>query len=312
MIIQTTSGGTATYSLTVNHGSGSGNYAAGTTVNIVAATAPSGQVFDRWTGDVANVVNVNAASTSIVMPAGNAMVTATYQTSSSGGTGGTFSFLPVEDAYLQGTTRFNDAHLKVEAGYRVSYLKFNVSGLSGTVQSATLRLQENGDVGRGTLRVHRGSHNNWTETTLSTANAPAENGQVGTFTGAVTSAQVVSMDVTPLVTGNGTYSVIVKMDAGGNDVWFGSAESSRRPQLIIQTTSGGTQTVAGAFPPQLEVAWDPTAGKWQLIWPGSNWVLQEAMGLESAWTDVHPPASSPYPVATGDDHRFFRLREADQ
>jgi hypothetical protein len=110
------------------------------------------------------------------------------------------------------------------------------------VQSAALRLQENGDVGSGTLRVHRGSHNNWTETTLSSANAPVENGQLGTFTGVVGSGQVVSLNVTPLVTGNGTYSVIVKMDAGGNDVWFGSEESARKPRLIVETTSDATIT----------------------------------------------------------------------
>jgi dienelactone hydrolase len=154
----------------------------------------------------------------------------------------TLSLVPVDDAYLQGTTRFNDNYLKVEAGNRVSYLKFNVSGLSGTVQNATLRLQENGDVGSGTLRVFRGSHNSWTETTLSSANAPLENGQVGMFTGTVTSAQVVNIDVTPLITGNATYSVIVKMDAGGNDIWFGSEESARKPQLIIETSGTGTVT----------------------------------------------------------------------
>ena len=84
LIIQTTGGGPVTYGLTVNSGSGSGNYAAGTSVNIAAAAAPTGQVFDRWTGDVANVGDVNAASTTIVMPAANATVTATYKTAGGG------------------------------------------------------------------------------------------------------------------------------------------------------------------------------------------------------------------------------------
>ena len=153
--------------------------------------------------------------------------------------------MPTDDAYLQGTTRFNDAYLKVEAGRRVSYLKFNVSGLSGSVGSATLQLRENGDLGSGTLRVYRGSHNSWTETSLSTANAPGENGQLGTFTGAVAAGQVVSVDVSSLITGDGIYSVIVKMDAGGNDIWFGSEESTRKPQLIVETVGGvGTSTYA--------------------------------------------------------------------
>ena len=67
------------YTLTVNSGSGDGNYVAGTSVNIAANSAPAGQQFDKWTGDVSNVANVNAASTSITMPAANATLTATYR-----------------------------------------------------------------------------------------------------------------------------------------------------------------------------------------------------------------------------------------
>ena len=44
--------GGGTYTLTVNGGSGSGSYDAGTIVNIVADPAPVGQEFDQWTGDV--------------------------------------------------------------------------------------------------------------------------------------------------------------------------------------------------------------------------------------------------------------------
>jgi hypothetical protein len=66
------------YTLTVNSGTGSGSYSAGSSVDLVAASAPSGQEFDRWTGDVGNVANVNAATTTLTMPAADATVTATY------------------------------------------------------------------------------------------------------------------------------------------------------------------------------------------------------------------------------------------
>ena len=208
----------------------------------------------------------------------------------------------------------------------MSYLKFAVSGLSGTVQSATLRLQENGDVGNGTVRVYRGSHHSWTETTLSTANAPAENGQVGTFSGAVGSAQVASLDVTPLVTGNGTYSVILRLDSGGNDIWFGSEESSRKPQLVIQTsgTSATTQSLTANLGSDddstiglenlrgfLETIWDPTEGQWLIGWSGAAWVLQETRDLNAPWTDVTPSPSNSHRVIMAGEHRFFRLRAAN-
>ena len=67
------------YQLSVNSGIGDGQYAAGNIVNIVADAAPTGMVFDRWTGDVSTVANVNASSTSITMPANPTTITATYR-----------------------------------------------------------------------------------------------------------------------------------------------------------------------------------------------------------------------------------------
>ena len=215
------------YLLTVNGGSGSGSYTAGTVVNLVADAPPNGQVFDQWTGDTTEVADINAASTTLTMPAGDATVTATYRTVSSGGT---FSFGPTDDAFLQGSTRFNDAYLKVEAGYRVSYLKFNVSGLSGNVQRATLRLQENGDLGSGTVRVYRGSHNGLDgNDARRRATRRLENGQVGLTRGAVGSGQVVSVDVSSWITGNGTYTAIVKRTPAGTTSGSGRRKAAASP-----------------------------------------------------------------------------------
>jgi len=66
------------YRLTVNSGSGDGQYQAGTVVGIQADAAPSGKVFAGWTGDVAAVADASAAATTITMPAAAAEVTATY------------------------------------------------------------------------------------------------------------------------------------------------------------------------------------------------------------------------------------------
>ena len=67
------------YTLTINNGSGSGDYTSGTVVDISADAAPEGQQFAQWTIDVANVANVNSASTTITMPASSATLTATYE-----------------------------------------------------------------------------------------------------------------------------------------------------------------------------------------------------------------------------------------
>jgi uncharacterized protein YjdB len=67
-----------TYALTVENGSGDGNYEAGAERTITADNAASGYTFDAWIGDIANVADVNAASTTITMPAAAASVSATY------------------------------------------------------------------------------------------------------------------------------------------------------------------------------------------------------------------------------------------
>ena len=69
-----------TYTLTVNSGSGSGSYEAAAGVNITADAAPSGKVFDRWTASGGgSFANANNASTTFIMPAGAATVTANYK-----------------------------------------------------------------------------------------------------------------------------------------------------------------------------------------------------------------------------------------
>ncbi|PWU09485.1 MAG: hypothetical protein C5B50_27290 [Verrucomicrobia bacterium] len=68
---------TSLFYLTVVNGSGSGSYAAGTTVNITANTPGTNQTFAGWTGYT--VANAAALSTSLVMPSNNVTVAASYQ-----------------------------------------------------------------------------------------------------------------------------------------------------------------------------------------------------------------------------------------
>lgn len=67
------------YVLTVNGGSGDGSYEPGTEVGITADVPAPGMKFDAWTGDVANIADINAADTTITMPSGTTEITATYK-----------------------------------------------------------------------------------------------------------------------------------------------------------------------------------------------------------------------------------------
>ena len=74
----------APVAVTINNGSGSGTYNGNSRVDIFANPPPAGQVFDRWTGDIA-VFGANAplapslAHTVITIPATPVTLTATYK-----------------------------------------------------------------------------------------------------------------------------------------------------------------------------------------------------------------------------------------
>ncbi|HYP15419.1 MAG TPA: DUF5060 domain-containing protein [Bryobacteraceae bacterium] len=67
------------FPLSVSGGSGSGSHPAGAQVPITAADV-SGRVFDQWVGSVAGLQNAYSPSTTFIMPAAAATLTATHKT----------------------------------------------------------------------------------------------------------------------------------------------------------------------------------------------------------------------------------------
>jgi hypothetical protein len=68
-----------TYTLTVNGGTGDGVYTNGQQIEITAGIAPTNQVFDRWTGDTQGLASITSSPTTVIMPAQNVSLTATYK-----------------------------------------------------------------------------------------------------------------------------------------------------------------------------------------------------------------------------------------
>ena len=88
---------TTTYAVTVNNGTGSGNYAAGASVTIIADAPENGKVFDKWTtSDGVTFANASSTTTSFTMPAKPVTVTATYRDME---TVATPTFSPEGDTY---------------------------------------------------------------------------------------------------------------------------------------------------------------------------------------------------------------------
>ncbi|MCK5907790.1 MAG: T9SS type A sorting domain-containing protein, partial [Flavobacteriales bacterium] len=70
------------YTLTVTEGSGSGDYDLGAKIEIVANDPPSGQIFDKWVGDIEYLEFPEATTTMVNMPSNAVTVEATFRTPS--------------------------------------------------------------------------------------------------------------------------------------------------------------------------------------------------------------------------------------
>jgi len=150
---------------------------------------------------------------------------------------------PTDDAYVnkdKSTTNFGAAiTLRLKKGSTLrSFLKFAVSGLSGAVQSAKLRLRvtvasNDGGAVYAVLNNYSGTTTPWTESGLTHSNAPSTGGTPLATIGSVSVGQWVEFDVTPAITGNGTFSFGLK-SASSTTVQYSSKEGADKPELVIQ------------------------------------------------------------------------------
>jgi PKD repeat protein len=131
-----------------------------------------------------------------------------------------------------------------DAGLRIeSYLRFDVSGISGTVQSATLRLYAVSDPTIDGPAVYP-TGNDWSETGITWDNRPAPTGSAMADVGAAPVNSWVELDVTPLVTGNGSVSFVLAQTST-DGVTFYSRQGGYKPELVVQSVSDPVVMAAG-------------------------------------------------------------------
>ena len=166
----------------------------------------------------------------------------TYTADGSGGGGGTYRFAPEADSWVDeaapGTNNGTSARLRTDTSpdRREAFLRFAVNGLTGSVTSAKLRLYASDGSSNGPA-VYAAS-NDWSETGVTWTNRPATIGGAVDDLGAITKDTWVEWDVTPLVTGNGTYTfAIIPTSSDGAD--FHSREGANKPQLVVTTGEPG-------------------------------------------------------------------------
>jgi hypothetical protein len=165
--------------------------------------------------------------------------------------GASLTLTAVADAYVradQSGTNFGKATQLASNGSStttmISYLRFDVTGLSGPPASATLSYYSRST---GTTRTAvRPVTGDWSEDTLTYATRPAYGAAIST-TAALTAGTWASADVSSVVTGNGSYSFALTTTATATR-YADSRETANPPQLLVTETTGPTPTPTASTP----------------------------------------------------------------
>jgi glucose/arabinose dehydrogenase len=205
-------------------------------VNARTQTDGSGQqwAFSSWSDG-------GAAAHTITTPPSAATYTATFRPVT------VRSFAPTADGRVEEgspSTNFGTStKLRADGGVDPdveSFLRFSVAGLSGSVQSARLRLFVPGTTDSGTVdgpAVYK-TNTSWSETGITWANRPARTSGATDDKGAISAGTWVEYNVTPLVAGNGTVSFVLATSSN-DGINFDSREVSdplHRPKLVVTTS----------------------------------------------------------------------------
>ena len=148
-----------------------------------------------------------------------------------------FTFTPAADAYVSssssGTNFGSSSQLRVDGSPVLrSYLRFDVSGVSGSVTSATLRVFAKSRHSSG-FEVRDVADDSWGETTITFDTAPAPGALLGN-SGALTAGTWVEIDVTSYVTGDDAYSLALTAVTNTN-LRLDSRQGTNAPELVIET-----------------------------------------------------------------------------
>ncbi len=159
--------------------------------------------------------------------------------------GGSATFNPVADSYVDAsaptTTHGTLTSLRFDGSPVVrSYLRFNVSGITGTVASATLRVWANTAQTTG-YDAYSVADSTWGETSITGANAPPFGGTKLGSSGKITAGTWTSVSVTPAITGNGTFSLGLST-TNSTAVSLSSREGLYPPQLVIVSSGSGSSS----------------------------------------------------------------------
>lgn len=150
---------------------------------------------------------------------------------------------PVADSYVE--ERFPDAthgsedRIRIDGHFpQTAYLRFDLTGLTGVVQSAVIELDVRNESNVGGT-IHSVSDNTWDENTLTFNNSPVIDGPALDTLGPVAKNDIVQMDVTQAINGGGIYSFAI-VSSSTNGVQYRSREGLTGTPVLIVNLGGGS------------------------------------------------------------------------
>ncbi|WP_026810765.1 CBM96 family carbohydrate-binding protein [Arenibacter latericius] len=159
----------------------------------------------------------------------------------------TTTLTPIQDVYLQGSSRYNSSIIRLEENNRTGYLMFDLSKIEGEITSANLEFTISSDPGYGTIEVYLGNTTDWTESNLTSQNKPNPDVFLGSINKSypLGSKEKISLKVESIDTKK--TSLILK-HKNGNDLALSSRTTSSSPKLTVTYSSSSTTAPEASKP----------------------------------------------------------------
>lgn len=221
-----------------------------TATNTVAPTATATATSTIAPTNTATI-GPSPTATNTAVPTQTATATSTTAPTNTPEPSTSYTFTAAADTTLlsnRPTTNFGlSTQLSLDAAPDIwSLLRFNVTGLPGSVTGATLRLFTTTDSSVG-LTAAGVVDNSWGETAVTYNTAPTPGSPLNS-SGSITAGSWVEIDVTGHITGDGQFSLALT-SSDANRIVLNSRETANPPELVVHVALGPTPTPTNTAPP---------------------------------------------------------------
>ena len=171
----------------------------------------------------------------------------------------TLVFKPEADAWVDedepDDNEGDDEHLKVDGEIGTTleaYIRFSIAGISGTVQSAMLRVYAGSDENTDNGPAIYLTESEWDESEITWNMRPARTSNALDNKREISEETWVEYNVTSQVAGDGTYSFALVRDSS-DGIEFSSREGEHPPELVVTFHNGPPPTATPTLPPDAAV-----------------------------------------------------------